>query len=219
MNDRDLFETLFSLRAMRRLKSDPIPQHVLEKVLAAGTQAPSAQNTQPWAFLAVQDPVTKKFIQEKYHRGLMERMGNLSKDEFSKDTPTHRSIRSAIDLAENLHEVPLLLIVCGKRDWPYQTLPENRTGKAPPSYGSVYPCVQNILLACRALGLGASLTTTHRLYEAEIAERLGVPDDYGLVVLIPIGYPKGNFGPVRRVPAAKLTHYDNWGNQTPPGLK
>ncbi|NQV21874.1 MAG: nitroreductase family protein, partial [Rhodospirillales bacterium] len=163
-----------------------------------------------------QDPETKKYIQERYHRGITERFGDLKSDQFSDDTTESRSTKAALHLAENMHEVPVLLMVCGKRDWPYQTLPENRTGKAPPNYGAIYPCVQNILLACRALGLGASLTTTHRLYESEIAEKLGVPDDYGLVVLIPIGYPKGKFGPVSRIPAEELTHYDHWGNQTVP---
>lgn len=217
MSDPGLFEIMFSLRSMRRLKPDPIPQDVLDQVLAAGTQAPSGVNSQPWAFVAVQDTATKKFLQEKYHQGLKERMGDLSIERFSRETSMGRSMRAVVELAENMHEAPLLLIVCGKRDWPYQTLPENRTGKAPPNYGAIYPCVQNILLACRALGLGASLTTTHRIHEAEIAERLGVPDEYGLVVLIPIGYPKGRFGPITRMPAAESTHYDRWGNGTPPG--
>jgi nitroreductase len=216
MSDPGLFEIMFSMRAMRRLKSDPIPQEVVDRLLTAGTQAPSGMNSQPWAFLAIQDQETKKFIQEKYHQGLMERMGQPSKNRFAADTPLDRNIRAVIHLAEHMHEAPLLLIVCGKRDWPYQTRPEHRTGKPPPNYGAVYPCVQNILLACRALRLGASLTTTHRIYEAEIAGRLGVPDDYGLVVLMPIGYPKGRFGPVKRVSAAELTHYDRWGNQVPP---
>jgi nitroreductase len=211
-----LFEIMFSLRSMRKLKTDPIPQDVLDKILAAGTQAPSGQNTQPWAFIAIQDPATKKFVQEKYDAGIKERFGKFSIDKIGDDTTEKRTTKAAFHLSEHMHEVPLLLMVCGKRDWPFQTLPENRTGKAPPNYGAVYPCVQNILLACRALGLGASLTTTHRLHEAEIAERLGVPDDYGLVVLIPIGYPKGKFGPISRTPPAELTHYDSWGTQTPP---
>ena len=217
MEDPGLFETMFSLRSMRRLKTDPIPQDVLDKILTAGTQAPSGQNTQPWAFVAIQDPAMKKFVQELYDKGIKERFGNLTSAKFDKDTSEHRTIRAAIHLSEHMHEAPLLRMVCGKRDWPYQTLPENRTGKAPPNYGAVYPCVQNILLACRALGLGASLTTTHRLHEAEIAEKLGVPNEYGLVVLIPIGYPTGKFGPISRTPAAELTHYDTWGNHSVPG--
>lgn len=217
MKDPGLFETMFSLRSMRRLKPDSIPPEVLDKILTAGTQAPSGQNTQPWAFLAIQDPDTKKYIQERYHRGIVERFGDLSGDQFDADTTENRTIKSALHLAEKMHEAPLLLMVCGKRDWPYQMTAENRVGKAPPNYGAIYPCVQNILLACRALGLGASLTTTHRLFEAEIAKELGVPDDFGLVVLIPIGYPTGKFGPISRTPASELTHYDHWGNQTVPG--
>ena len=213
MEDPGLFEIMFSLRSMRYLKTDPIPAEVLDKILAAGTQAPSGQNTQPWAFVVIQDAATKKFVQERYDRGIKERFGDLNAGQFDDNTSFNRSIKAAFHLSENMHEAPVLLMVCGKRDWPYQTLPENRVGKAPPNYGAVYPCVQNILLACRALGLGASLTPTHRLYESEIAEELGVPEEYGLVVLIPIGYPKGNFGPITRIPTAELTHYDHWGNQ------
>ena len=86
-------------------------------------------------------------------------------------------------------------------------------GQAPPSYGSIYPCVQNILLACRALGLGASLTTIHHMFEAELHKRFGIPDDLGIVALLPIGYPQGTFGPVSRQPAEELTHFDTWGNR------
>ena len=72
---------------------------------------------------------------------------------------------------------------------------------------------KNILLACRALGLGASLTTIHHMFEDELHERFGIPDDLGIVALIPIGYPKGKFGPVSRRPAEELTHFDRWGNR------
>ena len=88
-------------------------------------------------------------------------------------------------------------------------------GKAPPSYGSLYPCIQNILLACRALGLGASLTTMHAIFEDELAQHLGVPDDYGMVAIIPIGYPRGKFGGVSRRPIEELTYYDRWGKASP----
>ncbi|MGH7859963.1 MAG: hypothetical protein ACREQY_21765, partial [Candidatus Binatia bacterium] len=86
---------------------------------------------------------------------------------------------------------------------------------APPSYGPVYPCIQNILLACRGLGLGASLTTMHQLFEAELHERFAIPDDFGVVALIPIGFPTGRFGAVRRIPAEEKTHFDRWGRRQP----
>ena len=85
--------------------------------------------------------------------------------------------------------------------------------KSDPVPLELYPCVQNILLACRALGLGASVTTIHQMFEAELHEWLGVPDDHAIVALLPIGYPKGKFGPVRRTPSSALTHFDRWGNR------
>lgn len=211
MNDVGLFEAMYTTRAMRRLKPDPVPLEMIQKVIEAGTRAPSGQNTQPWAFLVVRDPETKKFIQERYHRAMLARFGSFWPPPEGADSPMVRTFRAAMHLAERMHEVPVLLIVCGQRDWPAAVPEEERKGKAPPSYGSVYPCIQNILLACRGLGLGASLTTSHMLFEDELAERLGVPDDHGMVAILPIGFPRGRFGPVSRRPAAELTHYDRWG--------
>ena len=112
---------------------------------------------------------------------------------------------------DHMHEFPLLLLVCGLRDWPFRVPMSERVGKAPPNYGAIYPCVQNILLACRAVGLGAALTTMHQVFEDELHERFGIPDEYGVVVTIPIGYPLGRFGPVRRKPAEDVTYFDRWG--------
>jgi nitroreductase len=210
-----LFETIDTLRAMRRLAQDPVPLEILRKVLDAGTKAPSGQNTQPWAFLVVRDRETKAFIQQRYHRGMVERFGAFQPPPEDR-SPLVRNFRAAMHLAEHMHEAPVLLLVCGLRDWPAAVPPERRVGKAPPSYGSIYPCIQNILLACRGLGLGASLTTAHMLFEDELAAHLEVPDEYGIVAVIPIGYPRGRFGPVRRRPAEELTYFDCWGRRDPP---
>jgi len=80
----------------------------------------------------------------------------------------------------------------------------------------VYPCVQNILLACRAVGLGAALTTMHQVFEEQLHEYFGIPDNYGVVVVIPIGWPRGHFGPVRRIPAEEKTHFNAWGGRPQP---
>lgn len=108
----------------------------------------------------------------------------------------------------------MLLLVCGRRDWPAAVPPERRTGPAPPSYGSVYPCVQNILLACRGLGLGATLTTMHQFFEPELHAEFASPAEYGVVAMIAIGYPCDRFGPVTRLSVERVTHQDRWG--TPP---
>ena len=215
MSDPGLFETMHTMRAMRRLKPDPVPLDLIRKILESGTQAPSGQNTQPWAFVVVQERKAKEFIQERYHRGILQRFGAFVPPP-DDDRPIVRNLRAALHLAEHMHEAPLLLLVCGLRDWPAAVPEEKRVGKAPPSYGSIYPCVQNILLACRGLGLGASLTTTHMLFEDELSEYLGIPREYGTVAIVPIGYPEGRFGPLQRRPASELTHFDRWGNQTPP---
>ena len=122
-----------------------------------------------------------------------------------------RQVRALRYQMDHMHEFPLLLLVCGLRDWPFRVAQEDRVGKAPPNYGAIYPCVQNILLACRAVGLGASLTTIHHMFEAELAEHLGVPDEVSLVALLPIGFPRGRFGPVTRRPAREITHLEQWG--------
>ena len=214
MSEMGLFEAMNTMRAMRRLKPDPVPLELIRKVLDAGIKAPSSQNTQPWAFLVVQDLQGKKFIQERYHQAMMSRFG-LRQPAPYDSSPRARMFRAALYLAEHLHEVPVLLLVCGLRDWPAAIPPEKRAGKAPPSYGSVYPCVQNILLACRALGLGATLTTVHMFFEEELHEHFGIPEEYGVVTLIPIGFPQGKFGPVTRRPAEEVTHFDRWEKQTP----
>lgn len=210
-----IFETIYSMRAMRRLKTDPVPIEMIRKILDAGIRAPSGQNLQAWAFVVLQDPTNKKFFQERYHKAMMDRFGERLMPKPYDTSSSARVVRSAVHLAEHMHEAPVLLLVCGKRDWPFSVPAEKREGKAPPSYGSIYPCVQNILLSCRALGLGASLTTMHQMFEDELCQRLGIPDDYGVVATIPIGFPEGKFGPVKRRPAPEVTHFDRWGQHEP----
>lgn len=211
-NDPGVFETMHTLRSMRRLKTDPVPAEMIHKILDAGIRAPSGQNTQRWAFLVLTEADGKKFFGERYHHWMVERFGDMLAD-VNYATPLGRSVKAAMHLAEHMHEAPVLLMVCGKRDWPFSVAEEDRVGVAPPSYGSIYPCVQNILLACRALGLGASLTTMHQMFEEEMHERFSIPTDYGVVATIPIGFPLGKFGPVSREPIETKTHFERWGNQ------
>ncbi|MBM4227330.1 MAG: nitroreductase family protein [Gammaproteobacteria bacterium] len=212
----DVFEVMHTMRAMRRLKPDPVPEELINKVLEAGVCAPSGQNLQRWSFLVVTDPAAKAFFAEKYDYWLKNRFADaLATMDWS--SPMGRVTRAAVHLAEHMHEVPVLLLCMGQRDWPFSVPAEARKGLAPPSYGSIYPCVQNILLACRALGLGASLTTMHQMFEPELHEYFGIPEGWGVVSVIPIGFPTGKFGPVTRTPARLKTHFNRWGG-TRPGL-
>lgn len=202
------FDLVGNMRAMRRLKSDPIPLDLLRKVLDAGIKAPSGMNTQPWAFLVIREPDAKRWFADHYTAAIESRFGSVIEDNSTRA----RQLRALRYQMDHMHEFPVLLIVCGLRDWPFRVPESQRVGLAPPNYGAIYPCVQNILLACRALGLGAALTTMHQVFEDELHERFEIPIEYGVVVTIPIGYPLGKFGPVRRKPAENVTYFDRWGD-------
>jgi nitroreductase len=213
-HDLPFFDLVGQMRAMRRLRPDPIPLETIRKVLDAGVKAPSGMNSQPWAFVAIHGEEGRAWFAERYRAGVLSRFGALEVPE-SERSPMARTLRALKYQTEHMHEFPLILLVAGKRDWPFKVPERERVGLAPPNYGAVYPCVQNILLACRALGLGAALTTMHQVFEDELHERFGIPDDYGVVVAIPIGYPMGRFGPVTRRPASEMTYFDEWGNTDP----
>ncbi len=204
------FDLVGNVRAMRRLKSDPVPMETIWKVLNAGVPAPSGQNTQPWRFVLVSDPERKQWFAERYALAIETRFKVTSGVEGRNENPG-RQLKALYYQMDHMSEAPYLLLVCGKCDWPFKVPQEDRIGEGPPNYGAVYPCVQNILLACRALGLGAALTTMHQVFEEELHEYFEIPQDYGVVVTIPIGYPMGKFGPVRRTPAEEMTYRDKWG--------
>lgn len=215
-----LFEIMYSLRSMRRLKPDPVPDELVWKLIDAAVRAPSGGNTQPWRFLVIRDAETKRFIQERYRRGWDRYVQANLKAAAEAAVPMTEAeaaarakmIGAATHLAEHLHEAPVLLLVCmqpRKMDLPPD--PESQPPSPAALYASIFPAVQNILLACRAHGLGATLTTLHLLYERAIKTKLGIPDEIETVALIPIGWPLGKFGPTTRAPIETLTYWDTWG--------
>ena len=210
------FDLVGQIRAMRRLKPDPVPLGTLRKVLEAGVQAPSGQNTQPWAFLVISELDERAWFSERYRQAIETRFGTVEQLRDDNDSLLVRQMQAVKYQCDHMHEFPLILLVAGKRDWPFKVAESERVGPAPPNYGAVYPCVQNILLACRSLGLGAALTTMHQVFEDELHAHFKIPDDFGVVVAIPIGWPVGNFGAVSRKPAADVTFFNSW-ESTDPG--
>jgi nitroreductase len=210
MAEMDFFEVAHHTRSMRRLKTDPVPDDLIYRVVDAGIRAASGGNTQHWCFVVVKDPEIKKQVQTCYLKGWQEAQAMYR----NRPAPAHmeqgkfqRLMGSASHLAEHLHEAPVLLFACLRE----RPMPAELAAKlARISGSSIYPAVQNILLACRALGLGATLTTICSLYEEEIKPILGLPDDVSTYALIPIGYPMGKFGPVSRMPVEEVTRVDRW---------
>lgn len=200
---RDLFEAMRTSRSIRRFRPDPVPDSVLDQLLEAAIQAPNGSNAQPWHFLVIRDPNLRRQVGELYHQGFRE---VFPPDRLARETDRNRKrvIRSADHLADHMgDEPPVLLLFCIERA-PDAPAPSRTSGS------SIYPAVQNVLLAARALGLGGCLTTLHLRREEQVKAVLGIPDHVDTYALIPIGYPATKHGPVRRRPAAEVTHLDRW---------
>lgn len=201
-----LFEAMYTQRAIRRLRPDPVPENLLRRVLEAATKAPSGGNRQPWNFLVVRDAGLRKAIAGYYRQAWDRTYGALLPSALEQqDEATKRNLRGAQHLAEHMAEVPVLVFAC------LRNAPPPGGENVSSHYGSIFPAVQNLLLAARGLGLGASLTTLHKLYEPRVKELLGVPAEVELVALVPLGYPEGRYGPNRRLPVEKVVYYDRWG--------
>ncbi|MFT4562934.1 MAG: nitroreductase [Gammaproteobacteria bacterium] len=211
MSEIGLFEAIYSTRSMRRLKPDPIPREVMEKIIEAGVHAPSGSNFQNWAFVVVDAPDDKRFIRDrylKYYREL-ERLGSIpSMDAIPENR--RRMFATATHLAEHMDEVPAVLLACTGTDFPTYADANNPRSVTATLHASIYPAVQNILLAARALGVGATLTTLHYFFEEELKQRLGIPVDKEVAGLIPMGYPHGRFGPTARRSGQDVTHWGRW---------
>ena len=200
----DLFEIMRTTRSMRRLKPDPVPDALIRQVLEAGVSAPSGGNMQRWRFLVIKDPQVKKTVGAFYTRAWNEIVGpRYRQGEPAPGTSRERFLRmlgAAEHLAAHIHEAPVWIVPCMEGATPTRT-----------AGSSIYPAVQNMLLAARALGLGATLTTLYLNFEKEAEAALGLPPDVHSYALLPIGYPMGRFGPVRRVPLADVVYEDRWG--------
>ncbi|MBI1179302.1 MAG: nitroreductase [Alphaproteobacteria bacterium] len=207
-DDARLFDIIHTTRAMRRLKPDPVPDELIRKILEAARSAPSGGNAQQWGFIVVKDRPVKERIQPLYEQAWDEvawphykaRLDRMEPGP-EKDTLV-RQIDAVEHLTRHFHEVPVWIVAC---------LEVGRDGGNPGSGASIYPAVQNMLLAARALGLGATLTTRHMAHGKEVDAVLGLPDGVRSFAIVPIGYPKGRFGPVRRRPLDELVHLDRWG--------
>jgi nitroreductase len=211
-DDPGLFETITTMRAMRRLKPDPVPEPLIRKILEAGICAPNGGNRQRWRFLVIKDRAIKEAVQVWYKKAFDEVVGpHYLVAETPPGSDRERLLRqraAAEYLTEHFHEAPVWIVAC---------LEHGKATPKPSDGASIYPAVQNMLLAARALGLGATLTARHLLYEKETEAALGLPPGVHSYAILPIGYPMGRFGPVGRGALSEFVYLDRWG-QTYPGL-
>ncbi len=194
-------EAIGSARAMRYLRPDPIPDETVERLIWAATRASSAHNSQPWQFVVLRDErVRAKF-------GALIRAAAQASDPL----PPHPATRGdqLIDagvrnLFGTLGQAPAIILVCGANVYP-PGAPDQRF-----LYSAMYSAAQNLLVAARAIGLGAASTMLHTLAEPAIRKLLAIPDDITIGVTIPVGHPARPFGPIVRKPLTEVTHLDHW---------
>ena len=202
----ELFHIMRTTRAMRRLKPDPVPDELIQRILQAGQWAANGGANQRWRFLVVKDRSIKEQVQKWYQKAFDEVVGpryrNAAPPPGSSPGRYRRQHDAVAYLTERYHEAPVWIVAC--QDDGAET-PTRSAG------ASIYPAVQNMLLAARALGLGATLTSRHLRHEQEVEEILGLPPGVHSYAILPIGYPLGNFGPVRRGPLADVAYLDRWG--------
>lgn len=212
----DLYEAASTTRAVRRLRPDPIPDDVLRRVLRAATWAPSGGNLQPWHVIAVRDPARKQALAEMYRalwsdyasqrRALIEPLPETLR------APAERALRSGDYLAEHMSEVPVVAVFCFHPE--RLTITDAELGRPSVVGGaSLYPAVQNLLLACRAEGLGSVLTTLLCSREKQVRELLEIPDPWATAAFVPIGWPVGGgHGPLARRPVEQVAFADRFGD-------
>ena len=213
-----LYDAMSTLRAVRRLRTDPIPDQVLERVLQAACWAPTGGNTQPWKVIVATDPTIKaglkdiyKPVWDRYRDGMLARLEN---EPEAAAEAGRRIVKAGDYLADNLGDAPAILVFCANpKAMAITDAKLDRISMV--GGGSVYPAVQNAMLACVEEGLGCTLTTLHCFKEPEVKELLNIPDSWATVGLVPIGYPVGRgHGPITRkgadVMAARNSFNEAW---------
>lgn len=187
-DDLDRLEGLLARqRAIRHFTSDDVDDATVERLIAAATRAPSARNLQPWRFIVIRNRETKRSL-----GGIFDELG---KQFYGAGAPDRTP----------WEDVPVLVAVCAE-----YAFGKGEAGVAALG-ASIYPAVQNFLLAVQAAGLGSVLTTRWRAREAEVRGILGIPEEATVLAILPIGHPDRRYGRNRRLPVGSVTFRERWG--------
>jgi nitroreductase len=204
----DIWEALFTQRAIRYWQDKPVPRALLTQVISAASQAPSGENSQPWVFVVVDEAQQRAQIgtalRDLYNRTTQ--LQTLFEEGATSDDPSQRlMLTGARAFFTSLEKAPALIIPCLYRLSSPTPDPTSLLAGS-----SIYLAVQNALLAARALGLGTVMSTAHVMIESALRRILALPVDAYPVALIPIGYPAANFGPTRRRDVQEILMWNTW---------
>ena len=202
LNAIPLGEAMFTQRAIRRFKPDPIPDDVLEDIMQATIRAPNGGNNQQWRFILVKDAALRGKLAALYREAWWAKRADAGIMGPEDIPPGKSSMRSAMRMADEIGIAPVMALVCA-------------TSQGAQAAGSVIPSAQNMLLAARAFGVGGTIATLHPVVDQRVHELFGIPDEAQVVYCMPLGYPRGEFGPVQRKPLPEVCGVDGWGNAYP----
>jgi len=201
-----LEEAMRTQRALRRLRPDPVDDALVLRLIELALKAPTGRNAQHWEFVLVKDRAVKARLARLYRMawGLYNRLG---RGLAAGDARMRRQLDAVQWQVAHFEEVPVLVVAClrGVRPWWPSVLVTSY-------YGSIYPSVQNLLLAARAAGLGAALITLPLWSPWRVRRVLGLPWRVTPCAIVPLGWPMGRYGPTTRRPVGAVVHLDRYGH-------
>jgi nitroreductase len=212
----DFFTVVDTQRALRRFGREPVSDASLRRILTAATRAPSARGAEPWFFVVVRDPSIRAAIGAHYRRAWEAGEAFTVATDADRDVRERpyypRMMRAAAHLATHLAEAPVLVVCClDHAQLGPIAGPDGALASPVSAYASIFPAVQNLLLAAHALGLGGTLTTLHRHFEDALKSLLGMPARVEVAAIVPLGHPLDRAGPTRRKPLSTVAFADTWG--------
>ena len=203
----DLWDAMYTQRAIRYWQSKPVPRELLEKVIESASKAPSGSNLQPWVFIVIDDAGTRKKIgaalNDFYEGGPLKEM--IAQGQQVEDKSQRLMMQGAQAFFSKLANAPALIVPCL-----YKLSSPTPDPTSLEAGSSIYMAVQNLMLSARGLGLGTVMTTAHSLVNDMLREACDIPDDAYPVALIPIGYPDANFGPTARKGLDEILRWNTW---------
>ena len=210
----DLFDAIDTQRSLRRFSDKPVSDENIRRLLESARKAPSPTNRQPWAFIVIRDPSTRRAMAEIYKKSWGFARQVYGDPANANDEPERMMLTETDRLADAIDEAPVFINCLLDRSLlGIMVTPDLQTILEPTSvYGAVYSAIQNLLLSARALGLAAVPTNLTRFFDHEVRPLLGYPEHVETISLVLLGHPlKPSFGSPRRKPLGEIAYSEAWG--------
>lgn len=213
--DEVMVEAMMTQRAVRRVRPDPVDDDLVLRCIELSLRAPTGSNGQNWEFIVVKDPAVKRKLGKRYRQGWDLYYRSTVRKIAETDESMAKTARAVQWQVDHFAEIPVMVVACLRMSVregkiPYLPMPHAVLSGF---FGSIYPSVQNILLAARSMGLGASLITLPLWSQASARRALGLPTSVTPICVVPMGWPRGRYGPTTRRPVGEVVHLNTFGNR------